>query len=70
MSHNLSAESPNRVLRNFIRTFGRVRLSDLYRTLIQGDRESDVLEQFSINTHQLAALRSILIQDQPKRKHG
>ena len=70
MSHHISVESPNRALRNFIRNFGRVRLSDLYRKIVEGESDASLLQQFSINTHQLSLLRSILIHDQPKRKHG
>ena len=70
MTNQTTAASPNRTLRNFIRKFGRLRLSELCENILEGKNESELRQQFFINSHQISILRTILIEEQPLLKHG
>lgn len=66
----MSTQSPQRIMRTFIKNFGRVRLSELFHQFQQGTDEKDLTHQYAMSIQQLSILKELLIQNPQKRKLG
>ena len=66
----MSTQSPQRIMRHFIKNYGRVCLSELFHQFQQGAEEKDLVRKYDISTQQLSILKEVLVQNPQKRKLG
>ena len=56
----MKKEYQRRIIRNFIRTFGKVSLFTLFDQIQRGENELSICEEYQIDSLQFASIRAVL----------